>query len=344
MRLKDIISSFFKYIFFSIFGAIFSIFAIGYDIYSKYSNEKKINIFLIFIVGAFLIFFIENLYFYFRNKSFKRKYNYYRNFPNDYSPSLVSLLLNLNIEYKKDILSDLIFLEQKGLIRLDNNKNIFITNSNYEWKAHEEHLKLLMNQIINMYNPTIDKFLEIKQKRKVNKITKYLHYFSSRKYDYNMYGSSEGVNFADEYIDAITVSAYRKGLLTKLSLGTSYVLFGYIIKYIFPIVILVISFFIHNIEIINLIFVLFLSMLILYILALSYRGICGMDNVRTKKGKKEVALWQSFISFLKDFSNLEFRDLDEKTLWEYYYAYALALGINKKVIKKLGLEYEKYII
>ena len=38
------------------------------------------------------------------------------------------------------------------------------------------------------------------------------------------------------------------------------------------------------------------------------------------------------------------RNLEEKNLWGYYFAYGLALGINTKVIKKFDLGYERYII
>ena len=69
----------------------------------------------------------------------------------------------------------------------------------------------------------------------------------------------------------------------------------------------------------------------------------GTDYMRSNKGKKDMGLWYSYYRFLKDFSVMEERNLEEKELWGYYFAYGLSLGVNKKVMKKFNLEYENII-
>lgn len=73
-------------------------------------------------------------------------------------------------------------------------------------------------------------------------------------------------------------------------------------------------------------------------------SVIGKNYSRTKKGKEDVALWLSYYRFIKDFSIMDERNLEEKKLWGYYFAYGLALGINAKVIRKFRLGNEEYII
>ena len=344
MRIKDVINSFFKYIVISVLGAVFSIYIIKDKASFLQNEDNRLYIYLIFILVAFILFMIENIYFYVRNKSYQKKYDYYREFPNDYSPSVVSLLLNLKVEYKKDILADLIFLEQKRIIKIDEDQNIIIIDDNYEWKDYEEHLNLIMTEIVKMNNPTVSKFLDMKQYQKTNKILDFLHHVLSSKEEYVMYGSSTKLTFPVRYIDSVHASAYKKGLLTKYSIINFLNIFLNISVILLIMLLAVFSFFKINVTNIKDIWYMVALIIILGLIVHLYRKFNGMDNSRSKKGKNEVALWHSFISFIKDFSRLDTRNLEEKNLWGYYFAYGLSLGVNKKVMKKFGLEYEKYII
>lgn len=54
---------------------------------------------------------------------------------------------------------------------------------------------------------------------------------------------------------------------------------------------------------------------------------------RTDKGNKDYIKWLAFKDFLLDFSLIDTKDIKEVYLWEYYLAYATALGIADQVIK-----------
>lgn len=102
--------------------------------------------FYIFVISVASYIIIEPIYFYLKNKSYKSKINYFRDAPANYSPSVVSFLFNLKIEYKKDVLANLMFLEQKGILMLEDDK-IHIIKSDYIWQDYEEHLKYLIESI-----------------------------------------------------------------------------------------------------------------------------------------------------------------------------------------------------
>lgn len=340
MRFKDIVVSFFKYMFLSIIISVFLVF----DDSKEFFNQEKLYVFMIFLVISFVMFLSENIYFYFINKSNQKKYDYYRELPSDYSPSIISLLMNSKIEYKKDILADLIFLEQRGFIKIDENKNILIINDSRDWKCYEEHLNLIMTELFKMDNPTVDKILKMRQYHKLNKILDFLHNYLSSDETYNTYGHSTNLTFPVKYFKAVKNSSYEAGLAKKYSVLNFLTIIFKISLFMFIGLSLIFIIFKINFENMRIFEDVFGYILILCIIIYVYRAFTEKDTVRLKKGKKEIALWYSFYSFLKHFSRLHTRNLEEKELWGYYFAYGLSLGVNKKVMKKFNLEYEKYII
>ena len=292
-------------------------------------NDKPVelkNLFVIYFFITFIYVLLEAIYFLIKNKTYKVKHDYYRELPRDYSPSMVSYLMNLKLEYKKDILSDLIFLEEKKIIKIDSNQNITIVSKDNTWKNYENHLKLLIDQIEKTNNPTINNLL-------------------------NNIDLEFQAQYKDFVIDDLRVldliDNYSNNNLLK-KMVTGFIFIGMILwalQSAFPYSLFMIR--IMNVFLLLGVLLFYVVVFVLFIvnkILILYNCIIGKNFMRSKKGKEDVALWLSYERFIKDFSVMHSRNLEEKSLWGYYFAYALALGINKNVIKKFNLEYEKYII
>lgn len=68
---------------------------------------------------------------------------------------MVSFLMNMKIEYKKDLLADLTYLEQLGIIKILDDETINIM-SDKNWNAYESHLKYLVEEMKKINNLNIN--------------------------------------------------------------------------------------------------------------------------------------------------------------------------------------------
>ena len=72
--------------------------------------------------------------------------------------------------------------------------------------------------------------------------------------------------------------------------------------------------------------------------------------IRTKKGEENYKNWIAFKNFLEDYSYIEQRNMQDVYLWQYYLAYATALGIadnvlstsNKKILQNEAFNITNY--
>ena len=62
----------------------------------------------------------------------------------------------------------------------------------------------------------------------------------------------------------------------------------------------------------------------------------------SQKGADEVALWEAFERFLKEFTLMDEKELPELVMWEEYLVYATAMGIGQKVLKQLPEKYPQF--
>lgn len=298
-------------------------------------------IILCFIV-AFCYSIIEGIYFYIKNKSYKVEYDYLRQLPRDYSPSMVSFLMNMKIEYKKDLLADLIFLEQLGIIKINDDESINIMGSK-DWNKYESHLEYLVNEMKNMINLTINSVINNKSM-----------YASYRRFiinDLKVCGllDNYSVNVLNIIIIFVIFIALRifmsVGMLSMFNFFQNNFIEGEVSNMEALNLFVSFSNMAHNFQKMFSIFpaIIFIMVALIYLLPIIKR-ITGSDYMRSKQGKKDVSMWLSYYRFIKDFSIMDERELEEKNLWGYYFAYGLALGINTTVIKKFNLGYERYII
>ena len=299
-----------------------------------------------YVILCFIVVFcysiIEGIYFYIKNKSYKVEYDYLRQLPRDYSPSMVSFLMNMKIEYKKDLLADLIYLEQQGVIKINDDEKIELL-SNRMWNEYEKHLDYLVRVMKDMDNLNINDVINntsiyASYKRLVIEDLKTCHLLDN--YSVNV------LNIIIIFVIFIALRIFMSaGMLSMFNFFQNNFIEGEI----------------SDMEALNL-FVSFSNMaynfqkmfsifpaMIVIMIALIYllpiiKRITGSDYMRSKQGKKDVSMWLSYYRFIKDFSIMDERELEEKNLWGYYFSYGLALGINIKVIKKFNLGYERYII
>ena len=68
----------------------------------------------------------------------------------------------------------------------------------------------------------------------------------------------------------------------------------------------------------------------------------GTTKRYTQKGADEVALWEAFERFLKEFTLMNEKELPELVVWEEYLIYATAMGIGEKVLKQLPEKYPQF--
>lgn len=157
--ISKLISNFIKNIVIFIVGILMIIVLIP-----EISYDNIYFVVIICLIIYILILMIPEIVFYVQNKSYKFDYNYYRELPRDYSPSMVSYLLNMKIELKKDILADLIYLEERKIIEcIDSNYKV-IDNS-VTWKESESHLKCLVEDIIPVAD-NLEKLLSLIKNKK----------------------------------------------------------------------------------------------------------------------------------------------------------------------------------
>jgi uncharacterized membrane protein len=62
---------------------------------------------------------------------------------------------------------------------------------------------------------------------------------------------------------------------------------------------------------------------------------------RTEQGALEYAKWKAFRNYLKDFGTFDSKDLPEIALWKKYLAYAVVLGCANKLSKVMEVKYQE---
>lgn len=249
------------------------------------------------------------IYTYFKyDKEYKGLFqnDYYRDFPNDYGPEVVGYLMNKKIgsnELSASILN-LIYKKVIDFEKLDKKDFNLILNNIPENLTESE--KKLLNFVFVKSDPQVGDTMMLSQLKK-----KASSSYSSflRKYDsWKIF--AEGESKSHNFYENTT---------TPRVLGVMYLFIGgflsmFVINYN-PIL------FIANI-------IIFTSCLIYF---LSY-------NKRTKQGNEDYLKWKALKKFMKDFGDLDSKQLPEIALWEKYLVYAVVLGCAKELSKTMELK------
>lgn len=297
-------------------------------------NINVVDYFLLCLIIMFLYLVIDSIIFFIENKSHKYSFDYLRELPRDYSPSMVSVLTNMKFEYKKDLLADLLYLEEKNIIKISSKApfSIEIIN-NMEFSIAESHLSFLIGQIAKMQKPTIEDFY--KDNVMNSFILNYRNAIYSDLLALNLIKQRKSL-YLRSYIPLI-VLAIIAFIIIFISVYRGQMpingIFDCLVVFVLSLVLEVVMF-----------IPIFIYFYVINIVITVYKGITKQNYVRTKKGKEDVSIWFAYYDFLKDFSLLDDKRLEEKELWGFYYAYGVALGINKYTIEELSLNHELYMI
>lgn len=254
--------------------------------------------------------------------------DYYRELPGDYTPAVMSYLLeNGNID-SKDIMATLMDLARKGFIRIDPYENerrsLFGNKTETDYRLVSTHpeaeqLKQLTNHEQFLYDWFINDLgdgsrlamddLEATLKKKNNA------YQFNRDYDqFKSYvaGMGEGLGFRESN------DTKGSGKFYLLGLG------------LIGIAVLVVLAFGNLMGLIP---------GIAGAIMLSTTGAMAVKRKLTQYGSNQTAMWKAFKRFLLTFSNMDKAEIPALTIWNHYLVYATSLGIAKEVIEQLPKVY-----
>lgn len=235
-------------------------------------------------------------------ETIKNDIHFYRDIIDKYSIGELSFIDGHGIDYPNDIIAMLLKLKKKDYIEIDD--KIIIKNNNYEDLKKSE--KYLMNSIIDG-NIILDNNLIL------NKIIK---------------KESEEDNLLND----------KKFDQHKLFM---IIFFSFILIIILLFLIDYLSTFLKiNIKInsdilAGLIPVIFFIFIFAVIVSISYLSIGKKLSWKlTKEGTEIRKKLEGLKMFLKDFTNIDKREINEIILWDDYLIYSVIFGLNKDIINK----------
>lgn len=295
---------------------------------ARQARNKKMNPFL-WILGALGLGgsgFVARKYGRERKPEFQG--DYYRELPGDYTPAVMTYLLeNGNIE-SKDIMATLMDLSRKGIIAIEpyekEKRSLFGNKTETDYRLvsrrpQAEELKKLTNHEQFLFDWFINDLgngsslvmddLEATLKKESNARQFNRDYDQFKSY---IAGMGESLNF-------------REANKTKGS-GIFFLL-GFVL---FAIAVLVVVYFNNMMGLVP---------GIAGVIMLSTTGAMAVKRKLTQYGSNQVAMWKAFKRFLETFSNMDKAEIPALTIWNHYLVYATSLGIAKEVIEQLPKAY-----
>jgi len=286
-----------------LFGVVSPIFIL-YAFNQSFQSAIVMYIIILILLEAISFFksFLKN-----RSILLKNKGNqiYIRDIEVEYSPAVLSYLMNNKIEKEKDLSATLLNLCAKNIIKLKKNENNKINI--IDLKNEEQVKKLSADEefAYKMFTTQITKDKISTWERKVE-----------QEYEKYKYSKSpvkllveDVVNF---YMLEIVVLVIISGLKIPI-----YSEFAKILPYIFPIS--------------------FAAILESVLLMIVKVVITKKDNydTYTRKGAIEYNKWKKFEKFIDDFTLVSEKEYESIAVLGKYLSYSIALGINKKCDKEL---------
>lgn len=284
-------------------------------------KEKRINkiknvigiLFILWFIGLIIIIYkIYNKY----DKEHKSTFygKYYRDFPANYGPEILSYLMYKNINNdtfsasilelirKKALILEEVIVEKKKLIGSKTEKDYKLTkniDNSIEKITDTESLilKMILDDIGNGNEVTL------------KEITNYSKNYANAKSfmrSYDNWKNKSIANAIDEDFYEDTTKAKIMGILYSL---------------IVPIISFVTLCIELNLEYFYLFNIVSIGAIIYF----------ATITKRTIKGSEDYARWNGLKNFLLDFSNFNEKELPEIKLWEKYLVYATVFGIADKV-------------
>lgn len=247
---------------------------------------------------------------------FGKTKEYYRDILDGYGMCEISLIDNFEIEYPKDVIAEILQLENKKVLSIEDGK--IIKDEKYDYQKLTETQRYILNHIKEGKVTGIN-LLELNQKvkedAKQSGIIEERDEFKKKK--------------IKTIIKAITLfvafEVINQVLLTKLN-GT------YIGDNTIAILLFVL------VALFNIVFAFY--PIITFISFIVYMIKSKMDPYfRTKKGEELNKNIEGLKKYLKEYSLLEQQEKEGILLWEEYLVYSILFDQNKKIVE----QYEKYI-
>ena len=254
--------------------------------------------------------------------------DYYRELPGDYTPAVMSYLLENGTIESKDIMATLMDLARKKIIAIEpyekEKRSLFGNKTETDYRLisrrpHAEELDNLTNHERFLFDWFINDLgdgsslamddLEATLKTESNARQFNRDYDQFKSY---IAGMGESFNFREANKTTGSGKFYLLG-------------FGLI-----GIAVLVV-FFIDN--------MMGLVPGIAGVIMLSTMGAMAAKRKLTQYGSDQVAMWKAFKRFLETFSNMDKAEIPALTIWNHYLVYATSLGIAKEVIEQLPKAY-----
>lgn len=264
----------------------------------------------------------------------------YRELPEQIKPAIIAYLMQEKVLDRSDISATLLDLVRRGYLKIQDDEHSFENIANgilgkklvimkpiNDLDDYEKHL-------VEWFSKTSKNNLEIN----ISKLKELLKDSKTSKEDYEKWEllvkiKANELNFYDNQSSLSKFSNISEKISKKLVLVSlitlSISIIVSLLEYIIPttnsvITIFTIIFFIH--------FVTSILAIIIYDLKLP-------TEYLNKYGNEKIKKWNGFIKFLKEFTIIEKRKVEEVYLWEEYLVYGVAFGISKETINTMNQAY-----
>ena len=237
---------------------------------------------------------------------------YIRDVDVDYSPAVLSYLMNNKIEQNKDLSATLLNLCAKNILKIEKTEDNKIKIIDLKNKQEVEKLKEDERFAYRMfYSRTFNTGMWA---RKVEK--------EYQKYKFSKKNNSVLFNYIFILYAIVFIVLWFYGVLTGSATSAGEEIFG-------------------TVEIITIAFFATWEAALIYGMRELYKYVNCKDDepdfkgIYTKKGAKEYSKWKKFEKFMESYSLINDKNYDSVAIWGKYLAYSIVLGINKKCDKEL---------
>ena len=279
--------------------------------------EKNNKLALLMVITA-MSWILVTLFIKYRNKWILSRNNekeiYVRDMNLEYSPAVLSYLVNNNIETKKDLPATILNLSVKNVIKL------------------QEDDKGKIN-IVDLKNTDLVDKLSVDEK-----------------YAYEMVTSTINAKKIVEWKEKVREEYDKYKFSKKHKKSFARYLFGaYAITFVVLFIMQLVFSYCGDWEkqgdmFISMIFVIFFTIWFLPIVfCMTSKKQADFKDTYTIKGAIELNRWKKFAKFIKDFTLINQKDYESVVILGEYLSYSVALGLNnkcdKELLKKVGAEY-----
>lgn len=264
----------------------------------------------------------------------------YREPPQKISPAVIAYYMQEKVLDRSDISATLLDLVRRGYLKIENDRDSFkdITQGILGKKLivvkNYNHLKAFEKFLIEWFLRISNSNTEID----MSGLRDGLKLSTTLKDDYDTWERlvKEETEKLDFYGENTILSKFSK---CSVKVAKLLGILSLIIFVIFILYALIIDSFGIDIENISFFLVLFLLNFGLPILAIIIYDLRLPSEYLNEIGSENIRKWKGFIEFLKEFSIIDERNIEEVYIWEEYLVYAVALGVSKKTIDTMNQAY-----